>query len=836
MSYDFRTIEKKWQKYWEDKKLFRTDESSRRKFYLLEMFPYPSGKLHMGHARNYAIGDTFSRFLRMKDNNLLYPMGYDSFGLPAENAAMQNKIHPEKWTDGCIATMMEQQRKLGLSYDWERLVVTSKPEYYRWNQWIFIKFYEKGLAYKKQAPTNFCPKCSTVLANEQVVDGKCWRCDSVVEVKSLEQWFFKITDYAEELLADLDKLTGWPERVLIMQRNWIGKSQGLSVNFPVKDLKKNIEIFTTRPDTLYGVTFMTFACEHPMVLELVKGTGREKEVRDFVNKIVIQKRVTRLEDKEKEGIFLGRYAVNPLTGDEIPIYVSNFVLMEYGTGAIMCVPAHDQRDFEFAKKYNIPIKEVIVPEQKSRRAEEQKLEHAFEDEGVMINSQQFNGLNSNEAIKKISDYVEEKGFGRKKIHYKLRDWLISRQRYWGTPIPIIYCKKCGTIPVPEKDLPVLLPDDVEFTGEGNPLASSKSFAKCKCPKCNGEASRETDTMDTFVDSCWYFERYCDPKQNKLPFDKKKVSYWMPVDQYIGGIEHAVMHLLYSRFFTKTLRDIGLLSYDEPFKNLLCQGMVIKDGFKMSKSKGNVVSVDEIIEKYGADTARLFILFASPAERDLEWSDSGVQGCFRFLNKIWNLVEQIGYSSPRLTESGAGRLLASSPASRSGEIGDKKADEDLERVKNLTIKKVTQDIDPGSGGHFNTAIASIMELYNKLNSCQDSVDSSQLRNCIETIVILLSPFAPHICEEMWQKLGYKDSVIKENWPSWDEKKLQQEEVSIAVQVNGKLRGQIEINIDDSKEQIMEAVKSDDKIKKYIIDKKIIKVIYVPKKILNIVIGG
>ncbi len=811
MSYDFKTIEKKWQRYWEDNKLFKsTEKSDKKKFYLLEMFPYPSGKLHMGHARNYVIGDTLARFLRMNNYNLLYPMGYDAFGLPAENAAIQNKIHPDKWTDECIKTMTEQQKKLGLSYDWDRLVVTSKPEYYRWNQWVFTKFYEKGLAYKKLAPTNFCPKCETVLANEQVIEGKCWRCESEVEVKNLEQWFYKITDYAEELLADLDGLTGWPDRVRIMQRNWIGKSEGLSVIFPVKNSAQKIEIFTTRPDTLYGVTFMTFAAEHPLVLELVKGTEKETEIKKFTNKIVVQKRITRLEDKEKEGVFLGKYAINPLTGEEIPIYVSNFVLMEYGTGAIMCVPAHDQRDFEFAKKYNIPIKEVI--QSREQRAESRELKQAFVDEGIMVNSQQFNDLKSKDAISKISDYVEEKKLGKRVVHYKLRDWLISRQRYWGTPIPIIYCEKCGTVPVEEFDLPVLLPMDVKFTGEGNPLAKSESFTKCKCPKCKGDARRETDTMDTFLDSSWYFERYCDPKQDKSLFDKQKVSYWMPVNQYIGGIEHAVLHLLYSRFYTKALRDLGLLDCGEPFKNLLCQGMVVKDGFKMSKSKGNVVSVDDMVGKYGADTARLFVLFASPPERDLDWSDEGVAGSFRFLNKVYKLVEQL----------------------KEGQLDmDTEINQNLERIKHLTIKKVTGDIREEF--HFNTAIAAIMEFYNEITA-HHLTPSQQLKNSVKTLVILLSPFAPHLCEEMWRILGNNESILKEKWPVWDETKLVQEKITIAVQINGKLRGQIEIKTDAGEKEILEIAKTDEKIKKHLENKKIIKTIFVPKKLLNIVVGG
>ncbi|MEW6556893.1 MAG: leucine--tRNA ligase [Elusimicrobiota bacterium] len=811
MSYDFKTVEKKWQKEWEDKKLFvSTEKSDKKKFYLLEMFPYPSGKLHMGHARNYVIGDTLARFLRMNGYNLLYPMGYDAFGLPAENAAIENKIHPDKWTDECITTMMEQQKKLGLSYDWNRLVITSNPEYYKWNQWIFTKFYEKGLAYKKLAPTNYCPKCETVLANEQVIDGKCWRCESEVELKNLEQWFFRITDYADELLKDLDGLTGWHERVRIMQKNWIGKSEGLLVEFRIKNSEFRIPIFTTRPDTLYGVTFMAFACEHPMVQELVKGTDKEKEVKDFINKIVIQKRVTRLTDTEKEGIFLQRYAINPLTGDEIPIYVSNFVLMEYGTGAIMCVPAHDQRDFEFAKKYNLPIKEVIVPPTANR----QPLTAAFEDEGVMINSRQFDGLNSKEATEKIADYVEKMGFGKRTVNYKLRDWLISRQRYWGTPIPIIYCETCGTVSIPENELPVVLPKDVEFTGEGNPLAKSESFVNCKCPRCNGNARRETDTMDTFVDSSWYFLAYCIKEPDNPLNLQSPISYWMPVDQYIGGIEHAILHLLYSRFFTKALRDLGLLNYDEPFKNLLCQGMVVKNGFKMSKSKGNVVSVDDMVEKYGADTARLFILFASPPERDLEWSDESVVGCFRFLNRVWNLVEQLKIKNEKL------KIVEYA--------------NNLERLKHLTIKRVTEYIK--NEFHFNTAIAVIMEFYNAICNLQSAICNLQLKDCIETLIVLLSPFAPHICEELWQLLGHNDSITKEKWPQWDDQKLVQEKITIAVQVNGKLRGQIEIKIDSSEEEIVELAKSDDKIKKYLQYKKIMKTIYVPKKLLNIVVGS
>ncbi len=814
MLYDFKNIEKKWQKYWDNKKQFKVKEDpQKKKFYLLEMFPYPSGKLHMGHARNYVIGDTLARYLRMNSYNVLYPMGYDAFGLPAENAAIKNKTHPDKWTDTCINTMIEQQQRLGLSYDWDRLVITSKPEYYRWNQWLFLKLLEKGLAYKKDAIANFCPKCGTVLANEQVIDGKCWRCDSTVEVRNLEQWFLKITSYVEELLQDIDKLSGWPDRVKMMQKNWIGKSKGLLVEFPLKTENAKIEIFTTRPDTLYGVTFLTLACEHPLIPELIKGTSIEKKVKDFINKTVVQKRISRLEEKNKEGIFLEKYAVNPLTGETIPLYVGNFVLMEYGTGAIMCVPAHDQRDYEFAIKYGLPIKEVITGKNKPGNA-------AYTEEGILTASGKFDGISSPEAISKISDYVEEKGIGRKIVQYKLRDWLISRQRYWGTPIPVVYCEKCGMVPLKESDLPVLLPQDVEFTGKGNPLANSPSFSECECPKCGNKARRETDTMDTFFDSSWYFKRYCDPRNDKALFSKENVSYWMPVDQYIGGIEHAIMHLLYSRFFTKALRDIGLFTYSEPFQNLLCQGMVLLNGQVMSKSKGNIVSVDEMLDKYGADTARLFVLFAAPPEKDLEWSPEGVQGCYRFLTRVWNLVIE----------------HANNSVSRSATVCDnsQKSDEDYERVRNNTIKKVTVDL---SGDfHFNTAIASIMEYVNYLYAGNFNVSAECKDKCIKTLVILLSPFAPHICEEMWQILGNKNTIADISWPVWDEEKIKLDRVSIGVQINGKFRGSIEIPADYQQNEVIKCAVENEKIKKYISGKNILKTVYVPGRLLNIVIGG
>jgi leucyl-tRNA synthetase len=732
---NFNKIASKWQKRWQSAKIFEVKESlDKKKCYVLEMYPYPSGYgLHMGHVRNYSIGDAFARYKRMKGFNVLYPMGYDAFGLPAENAAIKQKSHPKLFTEKAIENIIKQQKELGLSYDWSRMIATCCPQYYKWNQWFFLKFFEKGIAYKKKAPINWCPSCKTVLANEQVDQGKCWRCSSEVEIKQLEQWFFRITDYADELLQNIKKLEGWPQKIRIMQENWIGRSEGTLVNFKVKDSNDVIPIFTTRADTLYGVTFMVYAPEHPKVLELVKGTKYEEKVREFIKKVVIEDKVTRTaEDKEKEGLFIGRYAVSPLTGDEIPIYIANFVLLEYGTGAIMAVPAHDQRDFEFAKKYKIPIKVVINPPDYDLNP--QKMSRAYVEDGIMVNSEQFNGMNNREAIEEISKYLEKKGMGKRTVQYKLKDWLISRQRYWGTPIPIIYCDKCGIVPVPYKDLPVVLPEDVKFTGEGNPLANCPGFVNTTCPKCKGKAKRETDTMDTFVDSSWYFLRYCSPKDVKNAFDDKKVKYWMPVDQYIGGAEHAVMHLLYARFFTKALRDLGLLRVDEPFTRLFNQGIVIKDGAKMSKSFGNIVTQDEIAERYGIDTARLFLLFVASPDKEMEWSDQGVQGSYRFLKKIASLVEK--------------------------KIG--KADKKQLSKTHRLIKEVTEDLE-----HFkmNMAIVKLMSFTNYLHS-KEKIS----REALETLIILISPFTPHIAEELWEKLGNKPFVSVHKWPKYDETKI------------------------------------------------------------------
>ena len=744
---DFNQIAAKWQKKWEEEGIFKvTEDPKKKKYYALEMYPYPSATLHMGHLRNYSIGDCFARYKRMSGFNVLYPMGYDSFGLPAENAAIKNKIDPAKWTLQNIKTIKEQQKRMGLSYDWSREVSSMDENYYRWNQWIFLQFYNKGLAYKKSSYVNFCPKCSTVLANEQVHDGKCWRCDSIVEQKELEQWFFKIREYAEELLRDLDKLE-WPERVKVMQKNWIGRSEGTIINFEIKNTKEAIPIFTTRADTIYGVTFMVFAPEHPLIKKWVKGTKYEKEFEKFLKEAQMESTIERTSaEVEKKGMFIGKHAVNPMTNEEVPVYVGNFVVYEYGAGAVMAVPAHDQRDFEFAKRYKIPVKIVIMPDAYEINAE--KMSRAYLEDGHLVNSQEFNGTNNKEAIKEIAEKLKKTGKGGPTINYKLRDWLISRQRYWGTPIPIVYCDKCGIVPVPENDLPVMLPKDAEFTGSGNPLETSKSFVEIKCPKCKGKAKRETDTMDTFVDSSWYFMRYCSPKENKLPFIKKAIDYWMPVDQYIGGIEHAIMHLLYARFFTKALRDLKLHSIDEPFTRLLCQGMVIKDGAKMSKSLGNVVDPNVIMDKYGPDTARLFILFTALPEKELEWSDQGVSGSFRFLNRVYNLAEEMPAFSKET----------------------KLTNKDRHIISNLhkTIKKVTEFVEEFK---LSLAIGAIFEFVNALYKYRETEVNRQIYNeALNNLALLLSPFCPHTAEEVWEKIGNKPFISLEKWPRYDETKI------------------------------------------------------------------
>ncbi|MDK2885539.1 MAG: leucyl-tRNA synthetase [Thermosipho sp. (in: thermotogales)] len=821
--YKPQEFESKWQKEWDDKKVFVTPQYSEKpKFYDLVMFPYPSGTLHVGHVKNYVIGDIVARYKRMKGFNVLHPFGYDAFGLPAENAAIKNKIHPEEWTFKNIEIIRNQIKKIGISYDWTREIATCKEDYYKWTQWLFLKLYENGLAYKKKGAVNWCPNCQTVLANEQVVDGKCERCGTEVTIKHLEQWYFKITDYAERLLNDLDKLTGWPENVKIMQKNWIGKSTGAEVDFPVDGLDMKIRIFTTRPDTLWGVTFMAIAPESPLVEQLVT-EDRKEELYKFLQKISLEDRFKRTSiDAEKEGFFLGRYAINPVNGEKIPIYVANYILYEYGTGAIMAVPAHDQRDFSFARKYNLPIRVVIDNPENPLNPE--TMEKAYEDEGIMVNSGPFNGLNSKDAIDKVIEYLEEKKIGKRSVQYKLRDWLISRQRYWGAPIPVVYCENCGVVPVPEKDLPVKLPKDVEFLPTGqSPLALNEQFLNTTCPKCGGPAKRDADTMDTFVDSSWYYLRYVNPDLDDKPFDSNDVNYWLPVDQYIGGVEHAILHLLYSRFITKVLHDLGYVNFDEPFTNLFTQGMIYKDGWKMSKSKGNVVSPDEMIEKYGADTLRTYILFMAPPEKDAEWSDAGIEGVNRFLKRLWNNFYSI---LPLIKDVKDEKII----------LKDKK-EKDLRRKLHQSIKKITEDIE--GGFKFNTAIAGLMELNNSLSDYLNSTERDKLnlpllRELAENLILILSPFAPHMAEEMWHDLGKDTLIVNETWPEYDKEALKVDEVTIIIQINGKVRGKINVSVDEDEEKVKELALNEPKIASYVQGKEIVKVIYVKNKLLNIVV--
>ena len=825
VKYDFKKIENKWQKTWKEEKTFKTiDDFSKEKYYVLEMFPYPSGKLHMGHVRNYSIGDAIARIKKMQGFNVLHPMGFDSFGLPAENAAIKNNVEPSEWTEKNTKEMEEQLDKLGFSYDWNREVSTCRPDYYRWMQWIFIQFYKKGLAYKKENPVNWCPSCKTVLANEQVVNGECERCKSTVGKKNLSQWYLKITDYADELLQDLDKLKDWPDKVKTMQKNWIGKSIGAEISFDIVDFDKKLNVFTTRADTVFGVTYMVISPEHPFVKELIKGRAEEEAALDYIEDVSHKNDIERSSTvAEKTGVFIGRYAVNPITGKEIPIFISDYVLMGYGTGAIMAVPAHDQRDFDFAKKFNLDIVPVVEPNDSD--IDVNNLSESFEAEGKMINSAEFNGLNNREAIEKIIDYITKKGIGKKTINYRLRDWLISRQRYWGTPIPMINCPKCGWVPEKEENLPILLPKDVKFTGKGeSPLATSKDFAKCKCPACGGEAKRELDTMDTFLDSSWYFLRYCDPHNDSMPFSKEKTDYWMSVDQYIGGVEHAILHLLYSRFFQKVFKDLGLVSNDEPFKRLLTQGMVNKDGKKMSKSIGNVVSPDEIINKYGADTARLFILFAAPPEKELDWSDEGVEGSYRFLNRVYRLaMETVERSSSE--QNNAEKQIENEK--------NNSDDKELLLMMNAAIKKVTEDA--GGRFNFNTAISSIMELVNECYRYKelDNARIDFLVEAVKNVIILLYPFAPHIAEEMWEAFD-SGRLEEQQWPSYDESALIRDEVEIVVQINGKIKEKLMVDSNLDKKGLEDFVMSNENVINHIDGKNVIKVIPIPGRLVNIVV--
>lgn len=852
--YQFWEIEEKWQKIWDEKGYLKASkDSNKEKFYVLEMLPYPSGKIHMGHVRNYSIGDIIARVKKLQGYNVLHPMGWDSFGLPAENAAIANKIHPAKWTFENIDYMKKQILKMGFFYDWEREIASCTPEYYKWNQWFFIKMFEKGLVEKRDGNVNWCDSCNTVLANEQVEDGCCWRCGEEVTPKDLSQWYFKITNYAQELLDGHKQIEeGWPDRVLTMQKNWIGRSEGLKINFKLEG--EDFPIFTTRPDTIFGVSYMAIAAEHPIVKNIIEETGN-KELENFVNEIKKCSTIERTaEGAEKKGMFTGKYIEHPFTGKKVPLWVADFVLMDYGTGAVMAVPAHDQRDFEFAKKYDLPINIVITPKDKTLKAED--LKEAYTDSGILIESEDFNGMENKKALKQIIAKAEELKIGEKTINYRLKDWLLSRQRYWGTPIPMVYCDDCGVVPVAEKDLPVLLPEDVEFSGNGNPLESSEAFIQTTCPKCGKAARRETDTMDTFMDSSWYFIRYISPDNDKMPFDIGDVAYWMDVDQYIGGIEHAVMHLLYARFFHKVLRDLGLLKTDEPFRRLLTQGMVVaysyyceqcKEYFhpselgadektcpkcsaelvvkmdKMSKSKRNGIDPDELVKKYGADTGRVFMLFASPPVRDLEWSDKGIEGSFRFLKRIWNLIYKHHADLKPIKEYQTQLKELSEDAQK------------LKRALHKTIQKVDGDFI--GRYHFNTGIAAMMEFLNTLSSFnpQSDADKKLLKEALMTLLILLFPVAPHIAEELASSLdGQKTSIFDYSWPKYDPLLCKDDEVTYAIQVNGKVRGTLAFDASASKDEVLKACKEMPNVDKYLEGKQIVKEIFVPKKLVNLVV--
>ena len=826
--YDPNSIEAKWQAYWEKHKSFKVEAgSSKKKYYLLEMFPYPSGRIHMGHVRNYTIGDTLARFKRMQGYNVIHPLGWDAFGMPAENAAIKNKTHPAQWTFENIRAMRKQIKALGLSYDWDREIATCHPSYYKWNQWLFLRFLEKGLAYRKNSTIHWCEDCNTVLANEQVVDGCCWRCDNEVVQKQQEGWFFKITDYADRLLEGCKTLSGkWPEQVLTMQTNWIGKSFGAEVDFIIPQSDEVIKIFTTRPDTLYGAMFMVLAPEHPLTEKLSRGTEQEKAIAAFVQKVKKQDTIARA--SEKEGVFTGAYAVNPLTGESIPVWTANFVLMGYGTGAIMSVPAHDQRDLDFARQYHLPVRVVIQPETRSLDAD--TMVEAFISDGTMMHSGNFDGLVGQEARWTVCEFLEREGIGKATINYRLRDWGVSRQRYWGTPIPVIHCPDCGIVPVPEDQLPVELPLDVQLAKNGqSPLHSLEPFYETSCPKCRANARRDTDTLDTFICSSWYFYRYTSPRLEQAPFSKENSDYWMPVDQYVGGIEHAILHLLYSRFFNLVLNDLELTQAPEPFAHLLTQGMVIKDGAKMSKSKGNVVDPDKIISTYGADTARIFILFAAPPVKDLEWSDQGVEGSSRFLNRVWRIFGEF------VEEIKTVKLPGESFTTTVPEI---KA---LRRMTHITIRRVTDDIETRM--QFNTAIAAIMELVNHLFNFKDwwgnknnQVDTTRMavREALETLILTLSPFAPHIAEELGSLMGLSKTLDRITWPQYIEALTQTDEMLIVLQVNGKVRQKISVESGISDDNLKTRSLEDLKIKEWTQGKEVKKVIVIPKKLVNIVV--
>ena len=822
---EIKKIEEKWQKIGAEKKIFKASMDSKKpKYYVLEMFPYPSGKIHMGHVRNYTIADVVARFKMMQGFNVLHPIGYDAFGQPAENAAIKNKTDPSQWTYRCIDQMHEELKRMGFSYDWDRELSTCDEDYYRWNQWIFCKMFERGLAYKKASAVNWCPSCQTTLANEEVIQGGCWRCKTEVQQKDLEQWYLKITEYSEALLEDLKELTQWPSRVITMQENWIGKSFGVEIFFKVKKINETLPVFTTRQDTIFGATYVVLAPEHPLVKKLVAGTSFEKKVSAFVKKVTSRSKQERIADGlKKEGIFTGEYALNPVNQEQIPIWIADYVLMEYGTGAIMAVPTHDQRDFLFAKEHDLPMRIVIEnPDCPGQKSED--LKGAYEGDGVQVNSGQFNGLSNKEALSQIAKWMESENIGKMTVNWRLRDWLISRQRYWGTPIPVIYCEKCGMITVSEKDLPVKLPAKIKITGKGgSPLSQCKGFVETRCPKCHSEARRETDTMATFFDSSWYYLRYCSAHYNQGVFDKKEAAYWMPVDQYIGGIEHAILHLLYSRFFSKFLKDLGLVTFKEPFTRLLTQGMVLKDGEVMSKSKGNTVDPDAVIDKYGADVLRLFILFAAPPEDQLEWNDDAIDGSWKFLRRVWNLADKV--SRPDSFKNSSSSMT--------------EAAKDLERQRHAAIKKVSEDIE--TGFKFNTAISGIMVLVNKIEKYiseganKEGIDYDLLLEAVRTVILLMSPFTPHLCEEMWQRCGgTEESVSHRAFPQYDASALKQDIVQIIIQINGKLRGKLEVAADTEEEQLKARVLKDPKIKTHLQDKSVQRFIIVSNKLVNLVV--
>jgi len=814
--YNPAEIEASAQQEWEEKKVFRAvEDSSREKYYCLAMFPYPSGQLHMGHVRNYTIGDVISRYQRMQGKNVLQPMGWDAFGLPAENAAIKNKVPPAAWTYDNIDYMRDQLKRLGLGYDWDRELATCTPQYYRWEQWLFTRLFKKGLVYKKTSAVNWCPVDETVLANEQVIDGCCWRCDSQVEKREIPQWFMKITDYAEQLLDDLDQLDGWPEQVRTMQANWIGRSEGLQIQFGIANSDDVLDVYTTRPDTLMGVSYVAVAAEHPLAL---KAAESNSELKDFVAECrMMETSEEAMETAEKKGVATGLTAIHPVTGESVPVWAANFVLMGYGTGAVMSVPAHDQRDYEFAKKYDLAINQVIEP---TNDAECDLDKAAFTEKGRLVNSEQFDDLTSAESFDAIADFLVEKEKGEKQVNYRLRDWGISRQRYWGTPIPIINCPDCGAVPVPEADLPVQLPENVIVDGSGSPIKSMPEFYECACPECGKDSIRETDTFDTFFESSWYYARFTCPDNEEAMLDER-ADHWLPVDQYIGGIEHAVLHLLYARFFHKLMRDEGLVSGDEPFKNLLTQGMVLKDGVKMSKSKGNTVDPQALIDQYGADTARLFTMFAAPPEQSLEWSDKAVEGSSRFLKRLWKAVQD---------HIALGDVVALDADSLSDEL------QGLRRQTYQTLTKVSDDL--GRRHTFNTAIASVMELMNNVGKLKDESEQARavVQEALEMVTLMLAPITPHISHELWQALGHDDAVVNVAWPEIDESALVQDKVELMVQVNGKLRSKISVAADATKESIEALALADENVQKFIEGKEIRKVIVVPGRLINIVVAG